>query len=223
MKVKFGSLIVAGSGKIGGHVVARNRSGSYMRTKSTPNNPQTPAQTLARGSLATFSSNWRALTQAQRNAWNGAVEGFKGTNVFGDLVTPTGKNLYTRLNVNIALVSGSPIVLPPEPTSIPSPTGLGLTAVGAGAVTLSGTVTLTVDMIIEATPQLSAGVGFFKNKFRVIDTEVAGVTAPIVITTPYSNKFGAPIQGMKMAVRLTSIDAATGITSTPVVLSAIAS
>jgi len=46
MKIKFGSIVVNGSGKLGGHVYSSNRGGNYVRTLATPSNPQTPAQQL---------------------------------------------------------------------------------------------------------------------------------------------------------------------------------
>ena len=48
MKIKWGALVVDGRGKLGGHVAAQNRGGSYLRTKVTPSNPQTTFQTGVR-------------------------------------------------------------------------------------------------------------------------------------------------------------------------------
>src|SRR4051812_170938 len=84
MKVKFGSLVVDGRGKIGGHVLSKNRGGAYMRTKVTPINPQTADQSTVRGTLTSLSQSWRALTQNQITAWNNAVQNFQSTDIFGD-------------------------------------------------------------------------------------------------------------------------------------------
>ena len=101
MKAKFGAIVVDGRGKIGGHVASKNRSGSYFRTKVTPVNPQSARQSAVRATLSSFSASWRGLNQNRRDAWNSAVGSFTKTNVFGDTVTPTGKNLYTALNANL--------------------------------------------------------------------------------------------------------------------------
>jgi len=58
MKIKFGAIVVAGSGKIGGHVASKNRGGAYLRTKVTPTNPNSPAQAGARALLASLSTGW---------------------------------------------------------------------------------------------------------------------------------------------------------------------
>ena len=85
MKAKFGSIVVAGSGKIGGHVASRNRGGAYFRTKVTPVNPNTPAQAAVKSRLTTQAQAWRSLTAAQRAQWNAAVADFARTDIFGDL------------------------------------------------------------------------------------------------------------------------------------------
>lgn len=222
-KLKWGALAVDGRGKLGGHVLARNRSGAYIRTKVTPNNPQSTYQSIARALLAAFSSKWRALSQVQRDAWNGAVASFSGTNVFGDLVNPTGKNLFTRLNINIANAGGTKILLPPMPTELPSIVGTTLAVVGAGASTITFPAVGTTSVFIEATPPLSPGVGFFKNKFRLISNYVAGDAAITVTTADYDARFGSPIADMKIAYRLTPVDITTGLTGAAIVVVAIAS
>ena len=102
MKIKWGALVTDGRGKIGGQVASRNRSGAYMRNKVTPVNPQTDAQQRSRSILASFSEGWRGLTEAQRAAWNAAVSQFETTDVFGDTIQPTGKNLYTHIQTPVS-------------------------------------------------------------------------------------------------------------------------
>jgi hypothetical protein len=47
-KIKFGMMMTDARGKLGGHVFSKNRSGAYVRTKVTPVNGQTTAQTGVR-------------------------------------------------------------------------------------------------------------------------------------------------------------------------------
>jgi hypothetical protein len=100
MKTKFGAIIVDGRNKIGGHVASKNRAGSYLRTKVTPTNPGTTYQVNVRNRLAGISTAWRALTEAQRKAWNVAVSNYARTDIFGDLKNPSGFNLHQQLNNN---------------------------------------------------------------------------------------------------------------------------
>ena len=76
MKLKFGAIVTDGRGKIGGHVMSKNRGGAYMRTKVTPSNPRSTAQTTVRSHLTTLSQGWRGLSATAIAAWNSAVSSF---------------------------------------------------------------------------------------------------------------------------------------------------
>lgn len=210
MKIKFGSIVTDGRGKLGGQVYARNRSGAYVRNKVTPNNPQTVFQSAIRALLATFSEAWRGLTQAQRNAWNAAVENFPGTNQFGDEVIPTGKNLYTRLNVNLSEIGESAIDTPPTPAEIVEPSDIDLEIDNNPNVLLDFTGSTDMTYKVFLTANLSPGIGFFKNKFKLIDTIAPPNGTPADLTTAYADRLGNPIAGQKVAVKVVPVVTATG-------------
>jgi len=69
MKVLAG-LVTQGTGSIGGMTMSKNKQGYYLRSRTVPSNPQTISQTAVRNGLSALASNWTALTQAQRDAWN---------------------------------------------------------------------------------------------------------------------------------------------------------
>jgi hypothetical protein len=224
MKAKFGMIVTEGRGKIGGHVASKNRSGAYFRTKVTPVNPQTSSQSFVRQQLGSFSQQWRTLTQAQRDAWNSAVNDFSRTDIFGDLRQPTGKNLYTLLNINLANTGNAAISVPPLPAEVQAYTADSLTVdISSSTMDLvfSGSDAST-NMIVEATEPLSPGVGFFKNRFRVILDAGAAPTSPEDLWAAYVAKFGAPVAGQKIAVRVYGINNTTGQASPRSVVSAIA-
>jgi len=217
MKAKFGAIVVAGSGKLGGHVASKNRSGAYFRTKVTPINPQSSAQVGARAVLTLLAQNWRGLTEGERTAWNSAVQGFKSTNIFGDIVNPSGLNLYTRLNANILNGGGTVITAPPAPGEAPN--YITFSAVGdeSGqtlAVTFSPSpVPANTAYILEATEQVSPGVTFLKNKYRKLKTIAAAATSPNAAGAAYIARFGALVAGQKIGLRMKAIDLTTGLVS----------
>lgn len=221
MKIKWGSLVVDGRGKIGGHVAARNRSGAYMRTKVTPNNPQTSYQTAARGLLASLSSSWRELTQQQRDAWNAAVVDFEKTNVFGDLVKPTGKNLFTGLNINRINITFPQLTEPPLPADVISIPDLQVTPSVVNGLVFLGLGSTGMSYIVEATPSLSPGIGFFKNKFKMIGQFDGDDATPHDFSVEYAARYGALVLGQKVAIRVTAVNQTTGQRGTPVVSSAL--
>lgn len=210
MKAKFGAIVVDGRGKIGGHVASKNRSGAYFRTKVTPVNPQTTYQNAARAMLASFSSAWRSLTAAQRAAWDAAVSSFQSTNVFGDLVNPTGKNLYTKLNVNLENAGQSAITSPPVPVAIDEPT-LAITTNTAAALTITvGNLNTGQTYLIFATSQVSAGVSFMKQRYRLITRMDGAAAQPYDIHAVYVTKFGARLAGLKIGFKVVPINETTG-------------
>lgn len=219
MKAKFGMMMVDGRGKLGGHVLSKNRGGAYARTKVSPINAQTAFQTAARSTLTYFAQSFRTLTAAQILAWNGATNDFKGTDVFGDIKTPSGINLYVKLNANITNIGGVAIATPPLPQNVPQLTGVVVTA-AAGAATVSintdqATVGAGTRLLVEATSPQSPGKSFVKSEFRVIGASATNAAFPLAEGANYTAKFGALVSGQKLFVRITSIDLLTGIASLP--------
>jgi len=226
MKTKFGAIIVDGSGKLGGHVVAKNRGGSYMRTKTTPINPQSAHQTTIRNRMSVLSTGWGALTQPQRDLWNKAVSAFKKTDIFGDIKSPSGFNLYVKLNCNLALVGVAAIVSPPSPIALPSFTTATLAA-ATGAQTLALTYLPTpvpagVAIVIECTPAMNPGKSFVKNDFRYVSKIAAAGASPFAAGVAYIARLGAiGSAGKVIWMRITTYSITTGQKGIPIVISAI--
>lgn len=211
-KIKLGSIVVDMRGKLGGQVYAKNRSGAYVRNKVTPVNPQTSFQAAARGILASFSEGWRNLTEAQRDAWRSAVDDYQSTNVFGDTVKPTGKNLYTKLNINLSDIGQGGINSPIAPAAIVEPSDLSLvadTGTEPFELSFSGADADQTYKVFATAPQ-SAGVNFFKNKYRLIGTHDGSSGGTIDLSTIYAAKFGSPGTGQKISVKLVPVVNSTG-------------
>ena len=217
-KVKYGEMISDMRGKINGTVHSKNRSGQYMRNKTSPVNPQTTSQSGVRNSFSTFAQGWRALTEAQRDAWTSASENFTKTNVFGDNIKLTGANLYMSLNRNIATAAGAAITSPPLPSAV-----TGLTALSGDPDVSDATIVMTYTpaipatgtVLIFATAPQSAGVSFVKNKYRFIESIVAADVSPYDITAAYEAKFGTgwKTAGQKVFVKFVPMITLSGITA----------
>lgn len=212
MKVKFSGLgVVDGRGKINGTVASKNRSGAYARVKVSPTNPQTTDQVAVRSRLTGFSQGWRALTQAQIAAWNSAVQGFARSNVFGDKVNPTGKNLYVRLNANLQAVAVAAITDPPNPEGAEQVIAGVAVSTNGGAMSIAHTGTTVASKIeVWATAPMSAGISFLKGRYRLLSVSAGGAASPLVVTAAYNAKFGDPAVGTKVGFALKAINATTG-------------
>lgn len=224
-KVKFSALISEMRNKLNGSVFARNRGGAYLRTKVTPVNPQTSAQVSARSLLASFSQGWRSLTQAQRDSWNAVVSQFSRTDVFGDIVNPTGAQLYNRLNINISNAGGTAISTPPTVQGATALTELSVSAdATAGEVILDfapASVPANHTMYVESTECMSPGISNAKSKFRAIGVHASATASPVDMVAEWNSKFGSLISGQKIFVRVKFINKTTGEVSQSLVASAI--
>ena len=118
-KIKLSGLISDIKGKANGSVFARNSGGLYYRNNPSGGGQKTNTWALAKAKLSSLSGKWRNLTADQRIAWNNAVSNYPTVNAFGEPRTPTGYELFMRLNgplVNLCLPINE---IPQNPESFP--------------------------------------------------------------------------------------------------------
>lgn len=226
-RLKFGMVVTDMRGKLGGHVFTKSRQGATVRTKVTPVNRQTSAQGAIRGIFGTLSRGWNGLTEPQRATWNNAAEEFKRTNVFGDQVALSGKNLYISLNTNITTAGGVGIVVAPVDSSTPiiasfdvdvthTPSSIDL------RLLIPGVLSPKDVLIVEATMQNSAGRYNFSGQYRQIATCPADdIVDADTLAGLYVEKFGALRVGAKISFRAYIINRTTGFASPKVIASTI--
>lgn len=208
-KIKFGMMMTDASGKLGGQVFSKNRGGSYVRTKVTPLNPQSTSQMTVRGIFASISSAWSGLLEGQRTTFNNFVGDYARTDIFGDLRNPSGKNLFQRLNQNLAISEQAQITTCGAPVEVPF---ANLTEVSGDVsnteinVVTAGNTTGS-KVVIWATPQLTQGTSFVKNKLRQIAVADGDDALEVDVWAEYVAKFGAPSAGANIFVGVRVINA----------------
>lgn len=189
-KCKFGMMMTDARGKLGGHVFTKNRAGAIIRTKVTPSNARTERQMFIRNALSAISANWSPLTQSQRDGFDGAVEQWQGTNIFGDIVNPTGKTLFTKLNLNLVNSVQTQITAVPEKKVLPNFQVISVTHDGAEILaTVSGNA-VGFKIVVSATAPQSQGTSFYKGKYRQIGVIAGSVATDFDLTALYEAKFG---------------------------------
>lgn len=214
-KILFTAVVADMRNKLAGTVFSKNRYGAYARTKVTPVNPQTAAQSAVRSSFAAMASAWRGLTEAQRLSWINAAPAFPIFDIFGNSKILSGSALYNRLNLNLATIGVSPNLAAPLPVSVPSPTDLSFVAdQSSNTLVLSssvGVVPSEVSALIEATPLYGAGISFVKNKYRVMTVIESGDNfSSASLGALYINKFGPLVVGQKISIRVRFINSSSG-------------
>jgi hypothetical protein len=224
-KIKMGALVVGLRGKVGGSVASHNRGGDYMRNKVTPVNPKTSYQSNVRNRFASLSSGWRNLTQAQQNAWIAATPNYQKSDIFSDMRSLSGLQLYQRLNNNL-LSSGGTAITSPAPNKGVSQVTIGALTYTSGTPALSLAYSANVPALtrvkVFATPPLSAGINFVKSQFRLISTLAPAAVSPTNILAAYTTKFGAVgAVGTKIFVGIVFVDQTSGLSSPMQTVSAI--
>lgn len=191
-KCKFGMMMTDARGKLGGHVFTKNRAGAIIRTKVTPSNARTERQMFIRNALSTISANWSPLTQANRDGFDGAVDQWQGTNIFGDIVNPTGKTLFTKLNLNLVNSEQAQITAVPVKAVLPN---FVVDGVYNDAGNIYANVTgnaVGFKIVVSATAPQSQGTSFYKGKYRQIGVITGSAVVVLDLEALYSAKFGIP-------------------------------
>jgi len=225
MKIKFGAIITDGRNKIGGHVVSKNRAGNYMKTKSVPTNPNTSFQSEVRANVTQLSQQWRTLSDEQRSAWIAAVADFKKTDIFGDLKTPSGFNLFMRLNLNLLNAGASLISQPPADLTVTPLTSLSVSSIAAGGdkllAFLPSPVPVGYALVVAASPSMSPGRSFSKTFVNKIVVAPAGTLLEVDMDVSYLAKYGEPVFGKRVFFSAFLVNLTSGLTSASLSASAI--
>jgi hypothetical protein len=102
-------LDIPQSGKRGLTVSQNGRYGQISRALVIPTNPRTAPQQSVRGIFTTQAARWRALTAAQRLAWNRMVKRYLSVRRGGTNGPLTGSQLFNKLNCTLAILGQAPI------------------------------------------------------------------------------------------------------------------
>ena len=202
-KVKYGGGIQDLRGSIAGQVHSRNTAGNYIRQKVSPVQPRTSRQLKVRELFTSFSRRFsQGLTDAQQEAWRQAAASNPVRDVFGDSITLTGINLYTRLNSLRALMGLEPLDEPPPVVQVGAPE---LTSVVANPVDAILNISFSPSpvpadtyMFIWATEPLNPGVAFVAHKLRLLTILPPGTTSPAELFPAYLERVGNLVNGKRI-------------------------
>ena len=215
MKIKFGSIVTDGSGKLGGHVYSKNRGGNYVRTNVVPSNPRTAAQILARSRFGLASAGWKALTAQQREAW----EEFARNNPYSDNLGQqrhlSASAAYTRSSNNLLTVYKAPITVPIEVKESITFEGFRgqFTDPNVAQVEFIGTDISNVGgakLLVKASPPFPASQKYAANKIRIVGafdaSDIDAQTNMLDFSTEYVNNIGGLVSHMRVAWEIHLID-----------------
>lgn len=212
MKYIPGLMVGQLSGKAGNTVASHNRWGSYLRTRVQGVNPSTPLQTAVRVDLEDLSEGWKALTEAQRDAWTALGAQMVRTDTLGGTYTLTGLQAWTSLNMTNRTVGQSDVTDAPAMPGAPVAPTLGTINIeNTGAKTAAYTPTpigASTRIILEATRPVSAGKTFLpRSEYKVMVVSAANAASPVDFDTAYVATFGEPPVGSRVFLQVYTVDA----------------
>lgn len=209
MKYKS-ALVTAASGSIGGLTAAHNRGGMYLRSRSTPVNPNSPGQQAVRSFLSNLSFYWyNLLTSAQQVAWQTYAELVAIVDTLGEPRFATGLNHYIRSNTprlragKARIDNGPTIYTQAELTALEATIQAGGTTVQLG---FENTDTWANEagghLIVYASRPTNASRNFFKGPYQFMGTVNGAATpptSPATLTLPFPVVAGQRVHFMGRA------------------------
>jgi len=112
-KIQLSAIASDIKGKSNGSVFSKNSGGTYFRNAPSGGPRKTPRLQLQKARFGILATQYRALSNTQREAWDAAAVNYPTKNAFGAPRTPTGYELFMRLNANL-LAAGQPTLTLPE-------------------------------------------------------------------------------------------------------------
>lgn len=223
-KILLTAIVADIRGKLNGTVFSKNRGGNYIRTKTSPDNPQTTYQQEYRQAFGVVSSSFKALTPAQVASWNEATVNYPYEDKFGNTRYFSGKALFQLLNTHLLYVNQPMLTLPKMPVVKPSLLS-PVQTLSTSSIEFDwslGAVPTDWSLVVEATPPLVPSISFFKNLYRRFDVKAAATSlSGADFTAEYAARFGTRIVGQKISFRSYLVSNITGEKTTPFVSEAI--
>jgi len=209
--IKLGAVVTQISGKVGGTTFGHGSNGSYMKNRGSYINKQTTKRKAVNTALASITSQWRTLSDAQRLGWQALSPSFPYVNRIGNTAYLSGFNLFTQFNYNRVLNKTSILSSAPAVSSRTAPASVSITVVGrAVTVTTSGgSSTAICKVYISAGISAGSQVYLPLKRFMSVQT-VSTMSSGFNATTLFESSFGLAVAGMRYFAHIECFDPASG-------------
>lgn len=213
--MKFKSpLISAGSGKVAGLVLSRNKGGAYMRQYVKPVNPKTAFQQVLQNAVGVLQGRYaNVLSNTQRAAWSVWAENVTTTDALGNAIKVTAQNWYINMNSlriqsSLSVIDAAPTIFALASLTIPVLTITAASATASLAFTNTDAWAGEVGgaLLIYASRPQNNTKNFFKGPYRFV-SKVAGAATPPTTPASLTLPFVAGPAGSKVFMRAVAVRA----------------
>jgi hypothetical protein len=217
MKYLFGSMIVNGSGRLGGNVYSRNHYGSFVKTRVSPKQPNTTKQVATRVNLKAVQSAWDALTDAQRSNWNVFSKELIFNSSLGFNYTLTGYHVFLKCNLCRLSLNYGILIQPDVKPIFPYfkiSSVLSFSYINEIVLFLSPSIPAGYLINIFATKQLSQGINYVHGQLVQIGSVASGQTFPTNVYSLWFAKFAETLTvGLAIFFEISIVHIASGLSS----------
>lgn len=227
-----GSLVSCVNGKVGDVVFYRGRWGPVARQWVNPTNTITPERTAVRNNFATMIAFYNSLTADIQQEWDIYAATLVKRNRISQAYTPTGLQVFMERNLNLSTVVSGPLFFPPVDTPFPQVHTLEALGFTATTIPIQGTFTnggfnipAPTRVAYYATDNVAAHVVRKKNRYRFMRMDFPPNSLSKDLFPQWSAAWGpsVPTPGMKIFVKVVSVNFNTGQASPPFYCSQIVS
>ena len=190
----------AASGKVGAMVAAHNTGGQYVRSRTTPTNPNSVFQQEVRNAVRSLTARWGQIDQSQREAWdvydaNVTVRNRLGDNIHIGALPHYIRSNTPRIQANLPVIDDAPTVFDLGEVQdaviqfTPGEDGTGTLTLDAGANWITSATGSENSMLVYLSRPQNPAINFFKGPYRFTE-EINSVTASSGTAT-----FSMPFEG----------------------------
>jgi len=192
---------------------AKNRYGFYLRQKSSPVQPKTPAQTARQEALGGFSDAWSgSLDDQQRESWDALADRVTYKDSQGTVFKLQANALFNKVNLNL-YTCGTPAIL-----TAPLNQNVRAVAVAEIAEATAGAVSIAIEfgpaasadekIVIKGIINQNPGVSFVEDRMRVL--AVSDVSQAGSWTVPLPEGYPNLIEGARVTLKVIRCNLLTG-------------
>ena len=219
------SAIGAASGKAGGIVASRGRTGAQVCARVQRTQPRSSTQQNARAQTGQIAGLWRNLTHAQRQGWNALASSITRQDRLGQSYTPSGYALFLSNNRTLATFGTiGQLITAPTLSTFPAIDSFSAQPVYDNPTAPQNLIGFALNYapvpppqmaaIIRATAPLSAP----KANVRCSDLRVIAALDPlppnsVVLFSSWLELFGTPTPVGTVVFELNLVDPLTGFTA----------
>lgn len=211
MKIK--NLLGELSGSMANITAAKNRYGFYLRQRTSPVQPRTPAQTARQEALAGFSDAWsNVLNDTQRESWEDLSNRVTYKDSQGTVYKLQANALYNKINLNLYTCSTVALGTAPLNQNVrPVASASIINATEGGddiELGFSPAASATEKIVVKGVVNQNPGVSFVENQKRVI--AVSDVSQASTWAVPLPEGSPGLILGSKIFLTVIRCDLETG-------------